>query len=132
MSAGCDCTDAFEPGKREKRQKCDVFLWGLRPCLNDLSEKTAPFHLGPDRHGKTTDFSNQLSMIGKKLPPTNKLFQSCLLFHFSWRFPDTTGTSSCSEQKIMNQKFIWTVNFYIPALGPITLQATAHLSTART
>lgn len=82
MSAGCDCTDAFDPCKREKKQKRDKFIWGLRPNLSDLSE-----HFGPDRHGTTTEFSNCLSLIGKKLPPTNKLFQNCLLFHFSWHFP---------------------------------------------
>ena len=87
VSAGCDCTDAFEPCKKQKRQKCDNFTGGLRSCLSDLSEKTAPFHLGPDRHVKTAEFSSQLSMIGKRLPPTNKSFQNCLLFHFSWHFP---------------------------------------------
>lgn len=27
VSAGCDCTDAFEPCKRKKREECDMFLW---------------------------------------------------------------------------------------------------------
>lgn len=86
MSAGCDCTDALEPFKREKRQKRDDPL-GMCPNLNDLSQNIALLHLGPDGHGKTTEFSNWLSTIGKKLPLNNKLFQKCLLFHFSWHSP---------------------------------------------
>lgn len=66
VSAGCDCTDAFEPCKRKKREECDMFLWWPLPCLSDLSEKTAPLHLGSDRHSKNTEFGKQLSMTGKK------------------------------------------------------------------
>jgi len=46
-----------------------------------------PFAPGADRHSRSTEFNKQLSMVGKKLPPTNKLFQNSLLVHFSWHFP---------------------------------------------
>lgn len=64
-----------------------------------------------DHTGKTTAFSNWLSITGKKLPSTNKLLQHCLLFHFSWHFPliqlglapvenRRLGTTSSSELAI--------------------------------
>lgn len=66
VSAGCDCTDAFEPCKGKRRQKWDTFIQGLCPNLSDLSGETALLHLGSHRHSKTTEFSNWFSRTGKK------------------------------------------------------------------
>lgn len=68
MSAGCDCTDAFEPCEGEKRQKRDMFIQGLCPNLSDLPEKTLCCTLDQTGTAKPLNSATGSAELGKRTP----------------------------------------------------------------